>query len=244
MPRLRRAACTSGSVFTSSPTRSDSSEVSMGSTPLISLHEMSLRFATSTSASNVCLPCLTMASASLRNGSPGFHPSTSCLGGSCRLTPAKRLTASRCPEAFTVSKTTVYSSAVSASSGCRKSAAAAKPVTRISRTAYEYFRWRIKDMWEPLLLIESGGGTECLDVVPVFFRDLRPQFHFCFLQIRFIPIRPVMVDGRLPLADVRHSRIQLLFHDAVDVYPVIGVLGGDGVIELLRNQPRLKTFVQ
>ena len=54
------------------------------------------------------------------------------------------------------------------------------------------------------LLIESRGVAEGLHVVAVLLVDVAAIFSFGLLQGSRIPVRPVMVDGRLPLADVCH----------------------------------------
>ena len=75
-----------------------------------------------------------------------------------------------------------------------------------------------------LVLVESCGIAECFHVMPVLARLLPAHFVLGLLHVLGIPIRTILVDGRLELADLLAGGIELQLRDTVDVDKVVRLL--------------------
>src|ERR1035438_5860170 len=95
-----------------------------------------------------------------------------------------------------------------------------------------------------LLLGEAGRNAKGLHVVAVLLGPARPEtlLHGC--ERLGIPIRAILANRRLPLADVRQRSVHLEARDVVDIHPIVGFLRRHEVIHLARHVPGLQAVVQ
>src|SRR6516225_4196893 len=76
-----------------------------------------------------------------------------------------------------------------------------------------------------LELVELRCAPKRLDVMPILLRLFTLELSFSSRQIGGAPIWPVLMNGRLKLADMLGGCVDLQVHDAVDVHPIVCLLG-------------------
>jgi len=81
------------------------------------------------------------------------------------------------------------------------------------------------------------------DHVTVFVSCAVEQMLFCFRQVLRIPIRTVLTNRGIELADVRSGRFEFQVKRGIDVDPIVRIMRLNVEVGLHRNVPGLQMIV-